>query len=672
MSSNNDTFPNVGVRLDFFDRMLKDVRMRTPMRLLPIVVKDPRDGTKKIMRKAPERIDDGKELRRWGRYYRVFSHLSGDEEFKRYDGKIHVDDEEWRNALERPPVTTTQVNTCIIQPDTFEVGTSYCEMLRSRGETDMIGVPTCFLSHAWQYNFKNLVAAVKSHFARHRSERQDVVVWNDIFSEEQNSLISKGKDYFYNAFKDAIESIGYTLLVLDPWDNPIPFTRSWCIWELYSTITTGAKLRIAMPQHSAREFHDTLTHDLQTIAKRMSAINARKAEAFFSETKERIDRTIETTCGFTEVNKIIGNKMRKWLAETGRQVLEEEKKLKGEELSCSENLIINLALLFDTLGDLNTAETLLKRALRVREEVFGAFSTQTLLVVEHLGTIFYQQGRLKESHELLGRTMAICEKNFGSEHKITLISKQNFARLVRYEGNLEQAESLMRDVLKARTKILGPDHVDTLKTANSLGRVLRYQDKQNEAVNLLRDTVKRRQQILGFRHHETVASMNNLAGCLSEMEGESLEAEKMFKHVIRILTQTLGDDHRTTINAQGNLGIVYLKRGDDSDHKTGRRMVEKSLRQLLSPPHNFSDKQSWVRKFRKALVGDLNRRMSLLSSPHPSIPVLSSAVSRVSLSSFSSTASTKLERLDLHDHIPSSLPSSSSSSSKERDDGASP
>ena len=198
--------------------------------------------------------------------------------------------------------------------------------------------------------------------------------------------------------------------------------------------------------------------------------------------------------------------------------------------------------------------------------------------------------------------------------------------------------------------MLGAKHIHTLETANSLARVLRYQGKQSEALNILRDTVTFRGSVLGPRHHDTISSMNNLAGCLSEMKGKSLEAEKMFKDVIRILIQTLGETHRITINACGNLGIVYLKRDDVSDIEKGRAMVTNSLKQLLSPPHNCSEKQSWVRKFRKALIGDLNRsnRDDISSSPSPPPPFLSNNTES-SLNLFSSKASLRLERLKLDD-----------------------
>ena len=247
------------------------------------------------MRKVPDRIDTLDTYRKWGRAYRVFSHLSGDEEFQRYDGKIPVDVEEWKKALNRPPATTTQVNNCIVKVDTFKARTSYCEMLRSRGETNMIGIPTCFLSHAWQYNFKTLVETVKKHF----SEHSQVYIWNDIFSEEQNDAITKDKNYFYNAFKDAIESIGYTLLVLDPWDKPIPLSRSWCIWEVYSTIVTGAKLHIAIPAHSQAEFHKVLLMIFGRLRNECPQSTLERQKHFSRARRESIMSL--STCGFTEV-----------------------------------------------------------------------------------------------------------------------------------------------------------------------------------------------------------------------------------------------------------------------------------------------------------------------------------------------------------------------------------
>lgn len=44
----------------------------------------------------------------------------------------------------------------------------------------------------------------------------------------------------------AIKRFGHTLLVLQPWNNPLPLTRSWCLWEILCTIRAKSTLEVAL------------------------------------------------------------------------------------------------------------------------------------------------------------------------------------------------------------------------------------------------------------------------------------------------------------------------------------------------------------------------------------------------------------------------------------------
>ena len=59
-----------------------------------------------------------------------------------------------------------------------------------------------------------------------------------------------------------------------------------------------------------------------------------------------------------------------------------------------------------------------------------------------------------------------------------------------------------------------------------------------------------------------------------------------------------GANHPDTFNARGNLGLLFMKRGDD---ESGQRMVRDVLSSLLSPPHSLTEAHPWIKKFRKAL-----------------------------------------------------------------------
>ena len=56
----------------------------------------------------------------------------------------------------------------------------------------------------------------------------------------------------------------------------------------------------------------------------------------------------------------------------------------------------------------------------------------------------------------------------------------------------------------------------------------------------------------------------------------------------------LGVDHRQTLNTRGNLGLVFIKRGDDDE--SGEGMVRDVLSSLLLPPHSLTKKHKWIKK----------------------------------------------------------------------------
>ena len=148
-------------------------------------------------------------LRALARTYRVFSELDGGAEFERYGGSIPIARLEWLQALQEPPSTTTQVNLCIVKPDTLAAGCSYAEMIRRRADAadtadadaeataaaeDLVGTPTLFLSHAWRYSFAAVVDALLAFLeGLPQEQRAAARVWNDIFVEDQNSSDAKPK-----------------------------------------------------------------------------------------------------------------------------------------------------------------------------------------------------------------------------------------------------------------------------------------------------------------------------------------------------------------------------------------------------------------------------------------------------------------------------------------------
>jgi hypothetical protein len=142
--------------------------------------------------------------------------------------------------------TTKDVCDNFVIPPTEEKKTSFVESL----DSSEVGQATVFVSHAWQYKFKDVLQALERYFAL----EPDVIVWFDVFCANQHKALYRDFYWWTTTFKNSIAAIGRTVMVLAPWNDPVPLTRGWCIWELYCTIEAKNIFDIALSRESRDEF----------------------------------------------------------------------------------------------------------------------------------------------------------------------------------------------------------------------------------------------------------------------------------------------------------------------------------------------------------------------------------------------------------------------------------
>lgn len=62
------------------------------------------------------------------------------------------------------------------------------------------------------------------------------------------------EDLMLSTLKESISVPGQMICLLHPWDDPVPFRRVWCLFELYTAITLGAKI-IMVSESVSRKRH---------------------------------------------------------------------------------------------------------------------------------------------------------------------------------------------------------------------------------------------------------------------------------------------------------------------------------------------------------------------------------------------------------------------------------
>ena len=201
-------------------------------------------------------------------------------------------------------VTTKDICEEFIKPMTRNSETSMVDMMVANPKLiSHVGPAEAFISHAWKYNFADVVDSLDLWFETTRLERiqknntlsknpNETYLWFDIATVAQHASAQSKfpPNYFFNQFKEGIEAIGCTVLVLKPWYDPIPLQRSWCVWEIYCTIQGGILFETAL----SRE--DQHTRDHKSIVIKMD-IKVENAQAWSPDDQTKIMKACESLEG---------------------------------------------------------------------------------------------------------------------------------------------------------------------------------------------------------------------------------------------------------------------------------------------------------------------------------------------------------------------------------------
>eukprot|EP00808_Paulinella_micropora_P011923 g3054.t1 len=388
----------------------------------------------------------------------------------------------WEAAGLAADATTDDVVRDLVKPATADQKCSYVELLaRSQDPQDRAGVATAtvFLSHAWKYRFKQVMEAISAHWPNKDNVRSQTFLWFDIFTVNQHQTLTVDPDFWFEAFREIVRTIGRTVLILSPWRNPVPLTRSWCLWEIFCTRLTKASFEICLSPTEVTDFENALVEDLDSILDSLSRIDVKKAEAGKKEDQEKILALVEGMQGGAhELNKAVLAEMRAWIVQAGRDAL---KARQGQTDEVALLLMNHVGALIQDLGDLKGAEEFFWRSLEACEKMLGPEHMQTLTSVNNLAVLLQHQGKLAEAEPLIRRVLQAREKTLGAEHPDTLTSVNNLGNLLYEQGKLAEAEPLFRRALQGREKTLGAEHPSTLTSVNSVGFLLYQQGKLAEA-----------------------------------------------------------------------------------------------------------------------------------------------------------------------------------------------
>lgn len=239
------------------------------------------------------------------------------------------------------------------------------------------------------------------------------------------------------------------------------------------------------------------------------------------------------------------------------------------------------ALYYDKAGcwfrdkyNFTEGETFLKKALKIREKLFGIEHPDTAQALTNLADLYRSQAKYSDAEPLYKHALRIREKVLGKDHAEVASSLHSLAVIYYWQGKYEKAELPHKRALKIREDTMGKDHPSVARSLNSLAELYRHQGSHAEAEPLYNRSLQIFERALGKKHPDVAISLNNLASLYKD-QGKYREAEPLFYRSLKIWEKSLGKYHPHVAVVLGNLASLYH---EQARYKEAEPLFRRSLR----------------------------------------------------------------------------------------------
>jgi serine/threonine protein kinase len=243
-----------------------------------------------------------------------------------------------------------------------------------------------------------------------------------------------------------------------------------------------------------------------------------------------------------------------------KEALRIRRDIHGAEHSDTIDVMNTFALSYIFQGRLSAAEALLREAIESELSTQNEIHRATLTSMRLLAMAFLAQGRFSEGEPLAREALAISRRTLGNEHPETFEAILRLSRLFQYQGKLPEAEELAREALQVGLRVFGDKELRVVTSMNLLGRVLVERGKLSEAVPLLQRAHEISQNLSGDDSIPTIESVFVLAE-LARRQGKLDEAEALCRQGWTCASESLGGEHYVTLVCKSCLGRVLLELG---------------------------------------------------------------------------------------------------------------
>ena len=256
----------------------------------------------------------------------------------------------------------------------------------------------------------------------------------------------------------------------------------------------------------------------------------------------------------------------------------------GPDHADTATTLSQLARVHSNLGDLETAESLARRAVESFRKAPSPDPVGLSSALRSLALILWRKEDLQPAREALQEaTDLVADAEPWRRTQVRSMNLHLLGQIEGQQGNYDRAVAIMRTELELVEQQYGQDSPRAIALLNNLALALRWLGDLEAAEASYERSRDLARQHFGAEHQHHAGILNNLAGIRFAREDYAGAAEA-YTEVLDLMTRLVGPNHWRIFFLETNLATARVRLGDAEAEGDLRRAVE-HFRERLEPDH---------------------------------------------------------------------------------------
>jgi eukaryotic-like serine/threonine-protein kinase len=223
-----------------------------------------------------------------------------------------------------------------------------------------------------------------------------------------------------------------------------------------------------------------------------------------------------------------------------------------------------LGSIYQKLGKLDRAESLLRQSLEMRKTLFGADSAEVAESLVALGDLADDQARPDDAESLARQGLEMAKRHLPPNHPAVAKATATLGGIVEDRGHYDQAIELLNEAVRLQSAS-GIDTPDLAASLSELANAHFYAGHYEISDSLNRRVLEMHRRLYGERHPLVADTLINL-GEIQVQGGHYEQAEQFDRQALDITESWYGKNHPETASDMTILGrvLVYEKHYDEA------------------------------------------------------------------------------------------------------------